>query len=123
MESTDRKSFRRRLLGGAVIAAVASVVIAAAPQEAEACSGFLACTFVAPLLGNDAADAADDWNARNGKIVDHGVAALLDVVVPGTGEVLEGVWTAQDIRNSFENGDLSEDDAVQLLGQLGEALQ
>jgi hypothetical protein len=31
-------------------------------------------------------------------------------------------WTAQDIRNAYENGQLSESDAAQLVWQLGETL-
>ncbi len=64
--------------------------------------------------------ALDDANARSGHLFEHGVAAISNYFIPGSGVVLEGVWTAQDIRNAYERGELSEEDAIDALAQVGE---
>jgi len=65
--------------------------------------------------------ALDRMNAQ-GHFFEHGVAAIANYLIPGSGVVLEGVWTAQDVRNAYENGQLSEEDAVAALAELGENL-
>jgi len=98
----------------AAVIAVAALASMTTPK-AQAC-GVIGCLVnqVAPGAG----DALDDENAKLGKPFDHTAAALLNAVVPGSGEVLEGYWTAQDILNAVQNGQISQEDADQLLQQL-----
>lgn len=79
----------------------------------------MAQTFIAPF-NQQLADQLDD--ANRGHIFEHGIAALSNYIIPGSGLLLEGVWTAQDIRNAWQDGSLSDEDAADAIAQLNENL-
>jgi hypothetical protein len=102
------------------IALLAPSLVSAAITPAHA-GGWFADTFIRPF-NPDLADRADAVNRQLGKPFEHGVAALSNFVIPGSGVVLDGVWTAQDIRDAWENGQLSDEDAANAIVVLGESL-
>ena len=63
--------------------------------------GFLADTFIRPF-SPEAADAADRINHNLGNPVDHAIAAGANVIVPGSGAVIEGGYAIQ--RSGVLNG-------------------
>jgi hypothetical protein len=94
-------------------------LVGAATSSAHA-GGWFADTFIRPL-NPGLADQADAMNRQLGKPFEHGVAALSNYIIPGSGVILEGVWTAQDVRDAWQNGELSDEDAFAALAELGES--
>ena len=72
----------------------AAIVFATLGVTTAHAGGFLADTFIRPF-SPDAADAADRLNHQFGNPVDHSIAAGANVIVPGSGAVLEGGWAIQ----------------------------
>jgi hypothetical protein len=108
------KTFQMMFMAGALVLGGATVT------KPASASGFLGGLIEGACGGCGVGRALDRANAQSGHIFEHGVAALSNYFIPGSGVVLEGVWTAQDIRNAYEQGDLSEEDATVALVQLGE---
>lgn len=75
---------------------IKKVAIAVAGSLALTSMAFASCPGVIDNFFNQAGldpdCAGDQWNAEHGNPVDHLAAAGANVLVPGSGPVLEGVW-------------------------------
>jgi hypothetical protein len=71
-----------------------AVVAAMAQTQTASASGFLADTFIRPF-SPQLANAADDWNHRNGRPVEAAAARVADAYVPGSGAAMMTGWEIQ----------------------------
>src|SRR4051812_38684364 len=67
--------------------AVASLLALAAYSTPASAGGWIADNIIKPFNPN-LAKQADQWNARNGNVVDHTIAAAANNIVPGSGAAL-----------------------------------
>ena len=81
-----------------IVAAAAASLLTLSNAHA---GGFLADVFIKPF-SPELARAADRINHNLGNPVDHGIAAGMNVIVPGSGTALEAGWAIQ--RSGVLNG-------------------
>ena len=82
---------KRKLLA----ATFGGIILAGAVSANANAGGWIADNIIKPIAGEHAARAADQWNAQNGNVVDHTIAAGANAVVPGSGTALEAGWAVQ----------------------------
>ena len=75
-----------------MVGVIAISMLAASNTYAE---GWIAGNIIKPLLGEEAARAADDWNARSGHPVERAAIAAANTYVPGSGPYLQAGFELQ----------------------------